>query len=178
MNKKIHYPAIILSLCLCSLAGLAQQLAPGIAWQKSLGGSGDDQANSIVKTVDGGFIIAGTSKSNDGDVTGHHGSIDSTDAWVVKLSSSGSIQWQKSIGGSGVDELDQIIPTNDGNFVAIGHTSSNDGDVSGNHGDWDIWVVKIDRNGNILWQKCLGGSLRDKAASIRQTIDKIGRAHV
>ncbi len=124
--------------------------------------------------MDGGFIIVGTSQSNDGDVSGHHGSTDSTDAWVVKLSSTGTIQWQKSIGGSGVDELDQVIPTNDGSYVAIGHTSSNDGDVSVNHGDWDIWVVKIDRNGNILWQKCLGGSLRDRAVSIRQTISGNG----
>ncbi len=171
MNKKLRYLLTGVSICLASFTGVAQQSAPGIAWQKSLGGSGDDQANSIVKTPGGGFIIVGTSKSNDGDVTGHHGSTDSTDAWVVKLSSTGTIQWQKSIGGSGVDELDQVIATNDGAYVAIGHTSSNDGDVSGNHGDWDIWVVKIDRNGNILWQKCLGGSLRDKAASIRRTND-------
>ena len=75
----------------------AQQMAPGITWQKCLGGSKDDKASVIIRTPDNGLLIAGTSLSNDGDVSGHHGSIDSTDAWVVKLSSTGNIIWQKML---------------------------------------------------------------------------------
>src|SRR4051812_23123800 len=67
---------------------------PLIEWQKSLGGLGDDQATSIQQTSDGGYIVAGYSFSNDGDVTGHHGGAhyDSADYWIVKLSSTGLVQ--------------------------------------------------------------------------------------
>ena len=75
------------------------QVGPDIIWQKSLGGSGDDRANDIITLPDGGFMVAGSTKSNNGDVTGHHGSIDSTDAWVCRLDASGNILWQKSFGG-------------------------------------------------------------------------------
>ncbi|HVU54956.1 MAG TPA: hypothetical protein VHD83_07865, partial [Puia sp.] len=128
---------------------------------------------SIVRAVDGGYVIAGSSKSVDGDVSGHHGSVDSTDAWVVKLDADGHVQWQKSLGGSGKDEIDHIIGTFDGGYIGIGTTTSLDGDVSGCHGNAaaDIWVVKLDRYGVIQWQKCLGGTSDDMANSIRQMSD-------
>ena len=77
--------------------------APTIQWQKSLGGTGWDLANSIQQTSDGGYIVAGFSSSNNGDVTGNHGG---GDYWVVKLDSSGNLQWQKSLGGTGFDAAD------------------------------------------------------------------------
>ena len=68
---------------------------PYIQWQRSLGGSVDDRAYSIQQTTDGGYIIAGFSNSNDGDVTGNHGDYD---YWIVKLNNTGAIEWQKSKG--------------------------------------------------------------------------------
>ena len=90
-----------------------------------------------------------------------------------------NIQWQKSLGGSDVDEAYSIIQTNDGNYVAVGSTKSNDFDVLDNHGQIDVWIVKLDPNGQILWKKCFGGGTNalnfpegnDEAYSIQETID-------
>ncbi|MCD6097265.1 T9SS type A sorting domain-containing protein [bacterium] len=141
---------------------------PTIQWQKCLGGSGYDYAYSIQQTDDGGFIVAGYSNSNDGDVSGNHGE---RDYWVVKLNSAGDLVWQKSLGGSSWDEAWSIQQTSDGGFIVAGYSESNDGDVSGHHGGYDYWVVKLDSAGDIVWQKCLGGSYWDYAYSIQQTFD-------
>jgi hypothetical protein len=139
-----------------------------IQWQKCLGGSDYDWVNSIQQTSDGGFIIAGETYSNDGDVTENHGY---RDFWIVKLSATGEIQWQKSLGGSWEDEAKSIQQTSDGGFIVAGYTALNDGDVTGNHGGKDFWVVKLSAEGEIQWQKCLGGSKDDEAESIQQTND-------
>ena len=69
---------------------------PTIQWQKSLGGSNAESAYDIQQTNDGGYIVAGGSKSNDGDVTGNNGSFD---YWLVKLDVNGIIEWEKNYGG-------------------------------------------------------------------------------
>ena len=142
-----------------------------IEWQKCLGGSDDEEAYSIQQTTDGGFIVAGYSKSNDGDISGHHGSTVYSDYWVVRLNSSGNIVWQKSLGGSQSDRAHSIKQTSDGGFIVAGYSLSNDIDVSGNHGHADYWVVKLNSSGRIEWQKSLGGSGTDYAYSIQQTAD-------
>jgi hypothetical protein len=139
-----------------------------IDWQKSLGGTDREIAYSIQQTMDGGYIVAGFSRSNDGDVSGNHGN---ADFWVVKLSSVGTIEWQKSLGGSLDDYAYSILQTNDGGYIVAGFSNSNDGDVSGNHGGNDFWVVKLNNTGTIEWQKSLGGSTEDIGAFIQQTSD-------
>src|SRR6059058_1332716 len=101
---------LLISIALCSLLSFAQ--APSISWQKSLGGSGGDFAKDIKQTSDGGYIVVGDVESNDGDVTGNHGGF--SDAWVVKLNSSGAIQWQKAMGGSFEEEFRSVQQTTDG----------------------------------------------------------------
>ena len=142
-----------------------------IAWQKSFGGSNDDYAYSIQQTNDGGYIVAGWSRSNDGDVTGHYGTTNYYDYWVVKLNSTGTIEWQKSLGGSDHDYAYSIWQTTDGGYIVTGRSYSNDGDVTGNHGGDDYWVVKLNSTGTIAWQKSLGGTNNDQAYSIQQTND-------
>jgi hypothetical protein len=139
-----------------------------ITWQKSLGGSSLDIARSIRQTADGGYIVAGNSRSLDGDVTGNNGEFD---YWVVKLNSSGTIEWQKSYGGSSGESAYSIQQTEDGGYIVAGNSNSNNGDVSGNHGDWDYWIVKLNDTGNIQWQKSLGGSFIDVAYSIQQSLE-------
>ncbi len=139
-----------------------------IQWQKSLGGSNVDYATSIAQTSEGGYIVAGYSFSNDGDVSGNHGQ---SDYWVVKLNGSGNIEWQKSLGGSDYDYAYSIRQTHDGGYIIAGGTNSYDGDVSGNHGDDDAWIVKLNSSGDLQWQYCLGGSQYDGASSIDQTFD-------
>jgi hypothetical protein len=142
-----------------------------IEWQKSLGGTDDDVANSIQQTTDGGFLVGGRSYSNDGDVSGNHGYYD---YWIVKLDLTGTLEWQKSLGGADLDIATSIQQTTDGGFVVAGYSESNDGDVSGHHGsssDADYWIVKLDAAGTIEWQKSLGGTYEDVANSIQQTTD-------
>lgn len=145
---------------------LAAQSAPSIEWQKALGGTHSESANAVQQTSDGGYIVAGNSMSNDGDVTGNHGG---GDYWIVKLNPAGGIQWQKSLGGSNVDDAQSIRQTTDGGYIIAGSSNSGDGDISGNHGNYDYWIVKLDSNGNMQWQKSLGGSSVDMAQSIQQT---------
>jgi hypothetical protein len=139
-----------------------------IQWQKCLGGSDDDNAKSIITTLDGGYILVGQTMSNDGDVSGNHGGYD---LWIVKLNSTGNVLWQKCLGGSNFDEGQSIQTTDDGGYILAGNTRSNDDDVSGNHGDFDYWILKLNSLGTIQWQKCLGGSNFDEVKSIQTAID-------
>ncbi|HRI20070.1 MAG TPA: T9SS type A sorting domain-containing protein [Panacibacter sp.] len=144
--------------------------AGNIEWKKSLGGSGVDEAASVQQTADGGYIVAGSTSSYDGDVTGNHAT-DKYDCWIIKLSGTGDIEWQKNFGGNGDDEASDVQQTTDGGYIVAGHAYSIDGDVTGNHGESDYWVLKLSSNGNIEWQKTLGGSGYDWGYSIRQTVD-------
>lgn len=139
-----------------------------IQWQKALGGTGQDHATCIQQTADGGYIVAGSSNSYDGDVAENLGSYD---FWVVKLNAIGAIQWQKALGGSYIDEAQSIQQTADGGYIVAGNTDSADGDVSGYHGSYDYWVVKLNAIGTIQWQKTLGGSSDDVATCLQQTTD-------
>jgi hypothetical protein len=134
-----------------------------ITWQKNLGGAGNEDLFSVVPTSDGNYLIAGSTSSSDGDVSSIHGG---RDGWVMKLTSTGNIIWQKTIGGTADDHLSSIKPTSDGNYIVVGSTSSTDGDVTGNHGSSDGLVIKIDGMGNIIWKKLIGGSGLDGFGSV------------
>ncbi|HOL74528.1 MAG TPA: hypothetical protein PLM87_02755 [Bacteroidales bacterium] len=167
--SNITFITVLLALILFNgVNNKSHAQAPAIEWQKCLGGTADDFANSIQQTSDGGFIVAGETRSNDGDVSGNHGK---SDAWVVKLNSLGDILWKKCLGGTGNDYARSIQQISDGGFILTGYTNSNNGDVSGNNGYYDAWVVKLNSSGDILWQKCLGGTYDDYARSIQQTSD-------
>lgn len=142
-----------------------------IEWQKTLGGTYDDVVSSIRQTPDGGYIVAASSSSNDFDVSGHHGDHLRFDYWVVKLDTSGNIQWEKSIGGTGGDRLEAIHLTSDGGYILAGYTDSEDGDVGANHGGTDGWVVKINNSGIIQWEKSYGGSDIEIISSFQNTAE-------
>ena len=139
-----------------------------LQWQKSFGGSSIDIAYDIKQTTDLGFIVAGYTQSTDGDITSLHGF---EDYWIIKLDNSGNLQWQKTFGGTEDERAWSVQQTADGGYIAGGYTRSNDGDVTGNHGDYDFWVVKLDGSGTLQWQKALGGSLLDKNRTVIQTAD-------
>jgi hypothetical protein len=139
-----------------------------VQWQKTMGGDKNDYAYSLQFTPDAGYIIAGYTYSNNGDVSGNHGD---ADAWIVKLSGGGAIQWQNALGGSNEDIARSVQPTADGGYIVAGSTKSNNGDVTGNHGDADAWIVKLSGRGAIEWQKALGGSYEEIARSIQSTAD-------
>mgnify|MGYP001034581856 CR=1 FL=1 len=123
-------------------------------WTKKYGGDEYDMGYGIVQTDDGGYLIAGRTQSTKGDITNNHGLFD---AWILKINDVGILQWQKTYGGTSDDAAVDIIKANDGNFIVLGETKSNDGDVSLNHGNLDLWVFKITPSGDLLWEKTYGG---------------------
>lgn len=142
-----------------------------IQWSFLYGGTADDEGYDIIQTSDNGFLVAGWSNSFDGDVTGHHGTY-SSDVWVLKLTSTGTLTWNKCYGGTSADEAVAMAQSPDGNFFLTGYTSSNDGDISGLHGSSsDLWVIKINSTGALLYQKCIGGASYDEGIGICATTD-------
>ncbi|MBL3547727.1 T9SS type A sorting domain-containing protein [Chryseobacterium sp. KMC2] len=166
---KFNYKKTIPVLAGIFFSGSSMAQAPAIEWQKSLGGSGKDYANSIIQTADGGYMMAGNSNSNNGNVTGNHGK---QDYWLAKLNSTGNLQWQKSLGGTENDQANSIIQTADGGYVVAGTTNSNNGDVTGNHGLEDGWVLKLNSDAGVIhWKKTFGGSNTDAISKIIPTTD-------
>ena len=143
-----------------------------VEWQKSLGGSGDEFGDAVIQTIYGGYAITGFTNSNDGDVTGNHNSDGNSDAWLVQLGAKGNFLSQHCYGGSAFDIFLGLVRSDGGSLIIEGYTQSNDGDVSGNHGSGDAWVVKINGYGKIAWQQTVGGSNDDEAsATIAKTTD-------
>ena len=148
--------------------------------QHCYGGSSYD-LGFVIRELDDGYIFASGSNSDDGDVTGHHGPGGNppdawADIWVVKIDFQGEIIWQKSLGGYDSELPYYINNTEDGGFIVIGKTNSNDGDVSGNHSsgeyDTDIWVVKLDSLGEIEWQQCFGGAGSERLENTHTILKK------
>jgi arginine repressor len=145
-----------------------------LLWQKTFGGNADEFARSVISNPDGTFIVAGyTGSNNSGDVGVNHGS-GTSDFWILKLDASGNLLWQKTLGGTGSDFAVAVTGSADGGYVIAGYTNSNNsGDVGANHGSTgnDMWVVKLDANGNLVWQKTLGGTGSDNANCITRSTD-------
>ena len=137
-----------------------------IEWEKTYGGSNTDKATSIQQTIDGGYIVAGLTFSNDGNVTNNKGY---SDAWILKLTTNGSIEWEKTYGGSADDYLSSIKQTTDGGYILAGRSDSNNGNIPNNQGNTDAWVIKIAANGNLEWSKTFGGSNTDWLNDTQQT---------
>ena len=146
-----------------------------IVWQKSLGGLHYESSTTILETSDGDFMVGGNSISRTGDVGNNYGDPDAddqtNDIWVVKLDPNGLIIWEQNYGGSNNESCKSIIETSSGEFVIAGTASSYDHDVTGLHGDYDIWIIKIDTDGMLLFAKTFGGSDIEYAGEIKETID-------
>ncbi len=142
-----------------------------IIWSRQYGGNLGDYLESIVRTTDGNFVCTGFSNSTDSTFSLNHGA---NDYWIIKIDTSGNLLWQKIYGGTGNDYAYKVIQSRDGKLVITGNAVSLDGDVVGNHsspGASDIWVLKLDSAGNIIWNKCFGGSDIEVNRSIIQTRD-------
>jgi len=127
-----------------------------VQWARTIGGYHEDGPFSIIQTTDGGYVVAGYTESfGAGD----------EDIYVVKLDSSGNVEWTKTIGGSGDDVAGSIIQSSDGGYIVAGFTENFGA------GDGDIFVVKLDSSGNIVWAKTIGGSKGDGALKIVKSSD-------
>jgi hypothetical protein len=146
--------------------GYAQ--TPGLKLSRNFGGTGSETGFDMQKTTDGGYLTAAIVASNNGDISGYKGG---RDIWIAKHDQFGIIQWKNTLGGSQFDDLQKMITYADGSTILISHTTSNNGDVSGNHGATDLWAVKLDASGTVLWKLCLGGSGNDYYRFAEATTD-------
>lgn len=135
-------------------------------WTKYFGGNLSDDPYGITETNDGNFILVGASDSTDVDISNNKGTYD---FWVISISSTGTLLWEKNYGGLEIDEGRGIVKTSDGNFIIIGNTRSDDQDITTNNGGSDIWLLKITDDGTLLWDKNIGGTSFDIGYSIKMS---------
>lgn len=126
-------------------------------WSKIYGGPLHEEALSVQQTNDGEYILTGFTSSFGAG---------SNDAWLLKTSSNGTELWNKTFGGPNRDDADSGQPTRDGGYILAGHSASGDDLES-----WDVWLVKADSVGNLLWSKTYGGPNWDEARSVQETDD-------
>ncbi len=141
-------------------------------WQKGMGGSGQDMLACVLLTNDGGYILAGSSESNK-SLDKKEDARGSSDFWIIKLNAKGGEEWQKTIGGSSQDELTSIVRARDGGYVLAGSSNSERSadKTSTSYGGMDYWVVKVDREGKLVWQNSFGGVYNEELRSLVATQD-------
>ncbi|MCF6307664.1 MAG: hypothetical protein L3J09_06890 [Flavobacteriaceae bacterium] len=140
-----------------------------VVWIKTFGGTGDEDAISVVQSNDGGYMVLASTKSMDGDITGK--STTDLDYWLLKLDENGEKLWDKTYGGSEQDKASSISKTSDGGYIISGFTASIDGDVTENAGFHDYWIVKINSSGDIQWEKSFGFIGQDQAFKVIETAE-------
>lgn len=174
--KPLYSLFFLVSCFVVQIHGFSQE--PGIEWQVSiggLGGGGHNILSDLHQTADGGYIAGGSSDANS-SVYKSAVSKGGYDFWVVKLSETGTIEWERTYGGSGEDRLSSIRQTADGGYIIGGHSNSGvSGDktegsrpFSSGANTFDYWILKTDASGNIQWQRTIGSSSEDRLANIAQ----------
>ena len=163
----IHYGGVDIWICKIDSRGTIQ-------WEKTLGSHGIENAITMEFASDTSFfVLAGINETGgmvDCDCNVHPYSSTHLDVWLVEMDMQGNIIRQLCYGGTSHELVRDIVKTEDG-YVFTASTNSYDGDVSGVHGEDDIWVVKIDNDGNLVWQNCLGGSEHEYPMYITQAQD-------
>ncbi len=150
--------------------------APGFGWDNAYRGNGIDRLFAMDKTLDDGLILGVMSTSNISfDKNENHiGGFNFDDYWIIKTDADGLIEWQNTIGSNSIDNLTDIKSISDGGFLVAGFTV---GGVSGDKtenvigGGCDMWILKLDAAGNMLWQNTIGSNRRDYVRSIQETTD-------
>ncbi len=134
-------------------------------WYRYFGGTQNDRVNDIVEAEDGDIIMVGYSESSDFDIEHNKGSYD---YWVVSLHSNGDLHWKENYGGSGVDQAYGITKTGNNSYLIVGRSNSSDGDVKNPKGNFDGWVIHINKHGHLIWEKSFGSDSFDVASTIKK----------
>lgn len=143
-----------------------------MVWQNTIGGDINDALHCVRHTQDGGYILGGWSSStNSGDKSEPNFGV--FDIWIVKLDSTGAIEWQNAVGGDSEDKLRVLEPTPDGGYICGGYSKSgiSEDKSEGNYGDLDYWVFKLNSLGQIEWDHTIGGDAEDVLRAISPTKD-------
>lgn len=142
-----------------------------INWQRSIGGTQQEQAYCIIPTHDNCYVICGYSSSSDGNIEINYGS---NDCFFMKVDAVGNILWQLNLGGLNSEFAKSIIQTFDGGYMFTGYSRSDDGPFIGHFGDTeysDLIVGKIDASGNLVWLKNIGGAYSEEGNALIETAD-------
>ncbi|WP_298142823.1 T9SS type A sorting domain-containing protein [Flavobacterium sp.] len=138
-----------------------------LKWERNFGGSENDICTVVIGTSDGGFLVGGNSASmpSESKKAEYYGDFD---FWILKLNAFGAVEWEKSFGGAGSEELVSIVETKDKGFLILGNSSSG---KSGNKttpsfGGVDLYLIKVDKKGEELWQKSYGGNYNETAVKV------------
>src|SRR6218665_2969926 len=154
-------PCLIGLLYFCCVFYSTQTTAQAtMQWQKSMGGKNNEYAYASTPTADGGYIIVGsTNSNNDGDVPASKAfnGIGGTDIWVVKVDTWGEILWSKTFGGTKDDIATDVIETKDKSILILATTTSTDGDAFGNSSRGGLILLKLKTDGTVLWRKVFAG---------------------
>lgn len=140
-----------------------------LKWVKTIGGSQEDIAHDIITTADGGFALLGNSQSTDGNLSGKTRL--GSDLMLVKFNAAGEIVWIQTYGGSEDDRGHSLVQLPDSGYLLLGYAMSADGDLNINEGQHDNWVLRVDAQGELLWQKSFGFAGHDHAYHILATQD-------
>lgn len=141
-------------------------------WQNSFGGNGTDFLYAAKPTADGGYVLAGASTSTkSGDKESENQGAE--DIWIIKIDVNGQAQWQQTFGGNGNDIPTDILATEDGGYLIAANSNSiiSDLKTSENFGGNDYYIIKLDKNGKLLWEKTYGGQYNDKLKTVKETKD-------
>lgn len=128
-----------------------------LLWDRTYGGSGTDRARAIIETGDGGFGVAGATESKGAG---------EFDAWVLKLNAAGELIWDRHFGGRATDWASAMVETSDGGLAIAAYTQATSENA------YDFWVIKLDGNGELLWERQFGGPATDWASAIAETNDR------
>ncbi len=139
-------------------------------WSKNYGGSDEDYLNGIIQMADGGYIVAGNTKSKNGDIPLNKGGLDE---WLIKLDASGNKVWSKTYGGANEEYITSIVNTSTGGFITMGYSNSTTGDVTRPNNNFSGWLLKLDENGTKLAASTYGhtSELDDRSNTMIRTQD-------
>ncbi len=137
-------------------------------WIKNYGGNYSEEFQSVITTDDGKFVAAGYSNSTNKDLSGHARKVD---GWIINFDCHGTILWNHTYGGSDAEKFYDIKQTGDGGYILVGQAKSSDGDLPGNKGKADGWIIKLNSDGGKEWSRNYGGSENDFLTSVIETED-------
>ncbi|NJB71593.1 hypothetical protein GGR42_002055 [Saonia flava] len=149
-----------------------------LIWENSFGGTGIEISYGMTKTKDNGYVIVGNTFSNDTDVSKNNGE---SDVWLIKIDDTGNLSWERNFGGTQFDAAESVSLAADGGFIVTGNSKSSDIDLAENVGENDIWVLKTNSEGALIWQKSFGGTNLDYGFDALETGDGnimvVGESH-
>jgi hypothetical protein len=143
-----------------------------IIWEKEYGGSKGDAGIRLLLTTDGNYFLVGGTASSDGDIENDPYVNGLWDYWILKIDLNGDIIWSKIYGGMANDTMWDAVLTSDGGLILTGWVESSDGDITVHYGWYDIWILKLNSQGEKVWDYTIGTPSFDFAGGIIETSDK------